>query len=318
MKVKHKKWVFIGVIGAMILFIGGYYLFLLREDQGSKGTQETKVPELKQEIPQYTERKEAVDYRKEERQRTAPSVYEEDYFDSLGRYDTTLLNKRKQRIVDSIYALGRIEYSSVVYQDSLENQRPLVPLSKDWILTEKVSQVKRRQRKKDVKAEHKTKVIDLQKEALNQQLFFASEPVSNIKVDSSSLEVVVEGTQVIRTHDRLKLRTLTEGFINGQLISRNTVLYGVVSFKPNRVLLSISNIDHKPIKLLAYDYDDGLEGVYIQNSFRAEASREVLGDMVEDISVPGIPQVKGIKKVFQRSNRNVKVTVLDGYRLLLK
>ena len=68
----------------------------------------------------------------------------------------------------------------------------------------------------------------------------------------------------------------------------------------------------------AYDLQDGSEGIYIENSFKADASREVLDDVVQDINVAGLPQVGGIKQVFRRNNRNVKVTIINNDHLILK
>ena len=75
---------------------------------------------------------------------------------------------------------------------------------------------------------------------------------------------------------------------------------------------------HQAVSLKAYDLQDGSEGIYIENSFRAEAKREVVEDLVDDINITGVPQVSGIQKIFQRSNRNVKVTVVNNYKLILK
>jgi hypothetical protein len=40
--------------------------------------------------------------------------------------------------------------------------------------------------------------------------------------------------------------------------------------------------------------------------------------MVDDINIAGMPQVSGFKNIFQRNNRNVKVTILNNYQVLLK
>ena len=82
--------------------------------------------------------------------------------------------------------------------------------------------------------------------------------------------------------------------------------------------MEIENINHKPAKLKAFDLQDGSEGIYIENSFRAEARQEVVGDVVDDINIVGVPQVSGIKKIFQRNNRTIKVTITDNYQLILK
>ena len=47
-------------------------------------------------------------------------------------------------------------------------------------------------------------------------------------------------------------------------------------------------------------------------------TREVLDDVIGDINIPSVPQVGGLTQVFRRSNRRVKVTVLNNYRLILK
>jgi len=56
----------------------------------------------------------------------------------------------------------------------------------------------------------------------------------------------------------------------------------------------------------------------VENSFRADASREVIDDVIQDINVAGLPQVGGIKKVFQRNNKNITVTITNNYKLILK
>ena len=83
-------------------------------------------------------------------------------------------------------------------------------------------------------------------------------------------------------------------------------------------MIEIENIKHHPTRLKAFDLSDGSEGIYVQNNFRAEATTEVLDDIIGDINIPTVPQVGGVTKVLRRSNRNVKVTVLNNYKLILK
>ena len=101
-------------------------------------------------------------------------------------------------------------------------------------------------------------------------------------------------------------------------VSKNTLVYGFISFQPNRALIEIENIQHSPTSLKAFDLQDGSEGIYVENNFRAEATNEVMDDIIGDINIPSVPQVGGITKVLKRNNRNVKVTVLNNYQLILK
>jgi len=114
------------------------------------------------------------------------------------------------------------------------------------------------------------------------------------------------------------LRTLENVVIDGVSLPKNTPVYGIVSFAPNRVLIDILSIGNVPLSFKAYDFEDNREGIYIENTFRAEATREVVDDAVGDISIPGVPQVNGFKRIFQRSNRNVKVLAHHNYKLILK
>jgi len=96
------------------------------------------------------------------------------------------------------------------------------------------------------------------------------------------------------------------------------LIFGFVTFKANRVFVNITNINHKLVDLKAFDLLDGNEGIYVRNSFTSDASVEVIGDVVEDINIPGVPQVGGIKQVFRRNNRNVRVTIYNQYQLIIK
>ena len=116
----------------------------------------------------------------------------------------------------------------------------------------------------------------------------------------------------------MQLRLDKKTLINNVLIPKNTPIYGFVSFKHNRTLISIETVNHQSVKLKAFDLQDGSEGIYVENSFRAEAKQEVIGDVVDDINIAGVPQLGGIKKIFQRNNRTVKVTIADNYKLILK
>ena len=129
---------------------------------------------------------------------------------------------------------------------------------------------------------------------------------------------MVDGTQVVKANSRLRMRLAQPASIGDKFIPKNTPVFGFVSFQPNRVLIEIKNINKHQTSLKAFDLEDGSEGIYIENNFRAEVATEVLDDVIGDINIPSVPQVSGISKVFRRNNRNVKVTILNNYRLILK
>jgi hypothetical protein len=301
MKTDKKKLVFFSVIGVVVLFIVGYSVLVLGGDSDSSDElKQTLVPELEEGQEMYTSKKMAVDAIKDERERMAPSIYDERFLDGSGLYDEDLLDKKKQRMVDSIYRLGRIDYS----KDSL---------------TSTIRKPKRKKpKKKVVEIDTNEGNASLSDMGLEHQLFFAVSPQLLAEGSSESLEVEIDGEQTIKVNDRLQMRVTQNTTVQGIEIKKNTLLYGIVKFQPNRVVVNVENIDGVSLKLKAYDNADGLEGIYIKNSFSGDAFNEVTRDVIQDINLPGVPQVGGIKNVFQRNNRNVKVTVNANYKLMLR
>lgn len=306
MKIKKNKIVFGTVIAVIFIFLISYSLMILGDDKSeSQNLKQTLVPELDQESKEYDSKLDAINDLREVRETNAPSIYDEKLIDSLGFYDTDLTEKEKERIVDSIYESGRIKYSERIHQEFSPEQKLDTP-------TPRVASEETEQEQK----------IEAKEMGLEHQLFFASSPSSDSKLIAADIpsvvHAVVDGNQVVKANSRLRMRLTSTAKINDQWIPKNTVVYGFISFQPNRTLVEVENIDHHPVNLKAFDLQDGSEGIYVENSFRAEATSEVLDDIIQEINIPSVPQISGITKVLRRNNRNVKVTVLNDYKLILK
>lgn len=305
MKIEKNKIVFASVLAVVVLFIVAYsYMIMSDDDSERENLKQTTVPEIGNEQEEYSSKLDAINALKEVKETNAPSIYDESLIDSAGFYDPDLIDKEKQRIVDSIYNSGRIQYSKKPYRSD-------------------ASMIERKDKAQIDSILPKTKMVISTKEiGLEHQLFFNSnpskDPKRNISETNIRIYAEVAGTQVVKKSSRLRMRLTQDAEINGKLFPKNTPLFGFISFQPNRALIEIENINHQPVKLKAYDLLDGSEGIYIENSLRAEASREVVDDIIQDINISGVPQISGIKKVFQRNNRNIKVTVSNSYKLILK
>ncbi|GAA3573265.1 hypothetical protein GCM10022395_23210 [Snuella lapsa] len=302
------------IITCVLLFIGAYASLMMGEEEAPliDGNQ-IPVPELDEDSHKtYKSKLEALDALKEVRETNAPSIYDERLLDSTGVYDKDLLKKEKLRIVDSLY-------NDIRFINAIDDGYGFHGPKQDRGLTGDVI-------KEETVTEPEVIVpdpgIQVQELALEHQLFFASNPKGkpdtiDRKTDNT-IYVRVDGTQTVKKDFRLRMRLMKPTCINGTLFPKNTFIYGFLSFKPNRAIITINNINHRPVKLKAFDLQDGSEGIYVENTFRAEATREVIGDVVDDINIAGMPQVTGVKKLFQRNNRHVKVTILDNYQLILK
>ena len=304
MKIEKNKVVFGIVLGVIILFIGTYSMRMLKkEEDPTIETNRIPVPKLEDEQREYNSKLDAIDDLKEVRESNAPSIYDERLLDSTGVYNPDLLDQQKQRTVDSIFNQGKINYT----QHSYRGHNPVKVLEQRKVVIDSARQPLTIT--KDLHEAHED--------------FFASRPKQVLSkgvndTTDALMYVSVNGEQTVKAKERIELRLDTNALVNNKVLHKNALVHGFVSFQSNRVFIHITNINHEPVDLKAYDFLDGNEGIYIRNSFRAEARLEVIDDIVQDINVPGMPQVGGIKKVFQRSNRNVKVTIHNQYKLILK
>ncbi|MEQ9582810.1 MAG: conjugal transfer protein TraM, partial [Arenibacter sp.] len=92
MKIEKNKIVFGSVILVIVLFIGGYTMMVIGNDENSEESlEQTEVPQLEEQQNEYKSKLEAVDNIPEERVKNAPSVYDERFLDSTGLYDPDFL-----------------------------------------------------------------------------------------------------------------------------------------------------------------------------------------------------------------------------------
>ena len=218
-------------------------------------------------------------------------------------YDPLFQEKERQRIVDSIYSEGRINYESGDYRNAPNNNPFCRKKQRCKDETEKILLILARRIKRFL--------------TMNPN-HFSLYPKNQTRTTDDFIAVEVNGEQTVKNDSRLELRLAVDALVDGDSIPRNSLVYGFVSFKANRVFFNITNINHNAVDLKAFDLLDGNEGIYVKNSFTGEARGEVLDDIVQDINIPGVPQVGGIKQVFRRNNRNVKVTIYNQYQLILK
>ncbi|MFC4689958.1 conjugative transposon protein TraM [Dokdonia genika] len=305
MKIEKNKIVFASVLAVIFIFLISYSMLLMGDDDtDAENLDQYLVPAISDDQKEYTSKLDAINDLKKVRENNAPSIYDEKLIDSLGFYDPDLPEKEKERIVDSIYNAGRITYSDKSYHNLKSSIKPTINPMID---------------SSEFKRELKIEAKEL---GLEHQLFFAAAPMpndlKNLGHTDSNIYVTVDGNQVVKPNSRLRMRLTKEATINNKAIAKNTSIYGFISFQPNRALITIENINHTPTSLKAYDLQDGSEGIYVENNFRAEVTNEVVDDVLQDINIPSVPQVGGITNLLKQKNRNVKIIVLNNYKLILK
>lgn len=206
----------------------------------------------------------------------------------------------KHRIIDSVYQSKR-------FVDVPQLQIEETPVSKD---SEPV--------KEKEKTEELKKPISTQELALNHQLFFASKPILSKDVGDMKLLAYVDGDQTLREGHRLAMRLEADVEINGRTFARGTRVYGFVKIRPNRVTVEIDRVDNFHMKLQVHDLQDGQAGIYVENHLKGEIVQTSMDETLGGVNFPGLPQLGGIKRIFQRDRRAIKVEVSNKYQIMLK
>lgn len=103
MRIEKNKIVFGSVLAIVVIFIISYSILIMSGNEvENQNLKQTTLPELESEQKQYDSKLDAINDLEEARETNAPSIYDEELLDSLGYYDADLMNKEKERIVDSI------------------------------------------------------------------------------------------------------------------------------------------------------------------------------------------------------------------------
>ncbi|XCF04824.1 conjugative transposon protein TraM [Tamlana crocina] len=319
MKIQKSKIVMVLIIASVVLFIVFYSIITFgKDDDTAIENNQVPVPKLGEGQKQYDSKMEAIEALKEERETNAPSIYDERLLDSLGYYNTKQDSIRKRRIIDSVYFLGQRRYENLTALKKMQGNYNGQYSEPD----PQALHLSKAPKKDTASIDDKELKVIAKELGLEHQLFFASNPKENLerllRNTDKELMVRVDGTQTVMQNFRLRMRLSRPAKINGVTVDKNTLVYGFVGFKPNRTILNIENVKGCAVQFEAYDLDDGSKGIYIENSFREDVRKQVVGDVVDDLSVPGVPQVSGVKQLFRRSNRQVRVTILDNYQLVLK
>lgn len=302
MKIKKNKVVFMSVLATLLIFIIAYSVWVF----GNTEKDQKKVPHIDlptidlKDFKEYNTRIEAIEELQEGRERTIPSVYNENLLDSLGYYDPGRAEKEKGRILDSIFKAP--SYAPNIPKHRFESSLP--------IRRKNTSERKSSEISNEVIPDFRTP----------HEAFFKSSPESNAPSSFSTAPIpaFVDGKQVVQNHSRLRLRLQEDFKIDGKLIPRNTLIYGIVTLQPNRLLLKIENIGSETINLSVLDAEDYRKGMYVENNLRSEVQNEIGQTTLGAVNVPGVPTVSRVSNLFRRNIHREKVTLLNNYKVILQ
>ncbi|MFC4218952.1 conjugative transposon protein TraM [Flagellimonas marina] len=311
MKTQKSKIVFVLVMVCIVLFIAVYALITFGKDKEIElKPDRIPMPDLDGKTVEYESKMEALDAIKEEREVTAPQLYPDHMVDDKGYFNPDYMEYEKHRIIDSVYQSKRFV-----------EKAPHLKIRETTASTRMLDSMEA----KDV-GEPETQ-LSTQELMLKHQLFFASKPlISKVNGledndaigDNIGLLAYVDGKQTLREGHRLVMRLEGSVQIDGRNILRGTRVYGFVKLRPNRMMVEVDRIEDQKLKLQVHDLQDGQAGIYMENHLKGEMIQASVDETLSEVNLPGFPQFRGIKRIFQRDRRAVRVEVADKYQIILK
>jgi conjugative transposon TraM protein len=162
--------------------------------------------------------------------------------------------------------------------------------------------------------------------------FYSLDDIVYENTDSeNSIKAVVHQSQTLVDGSVVKLRLLTDVFINGSLVPKDHFVFGAASLYGERLIIKVQSIRNKnslyPVNLSVCDMD-GMEGIYIPGGITRDVAKQSAERAVQGIGFTSLdPSLKvqaasaGIeaaKSLVSKKAKVVKVTVKAGYQILLR
>jgi len=147
----------------------------------------------------------------------------------------------------------------------------------------------------------------------------------------NAIEAVVYETQTLVNGATIKLRLLTDIYINGILIPKDAFVFGKASLAGERLTVSINSIRYQhallPVALSAYDMD-GMDGIYIPGAITRDVAKQSTDNALQSVALNSLDPsigaqaasagIETAKTLISKKVKLVRVTVKAGYHVLLK
>lgn len=168
--------------------------------------------------------------------------------------------------------------------------------------------------------------------ARSQNAFYGlDDEVIGGKSEENAIEAVIHDTQEVVAGAAVKMRLLNDIFINGKLIPKDQLIYGVCAISGERLSIEIGSIRTGnyllPVSLTVHDLD-GMEGIYIPGAISRDAAKQTSDEAIQNMQLmtmdPSIGAqaasagIEATKGLLSKKAKLIKVTVKAGYKILLK
>lgn len=147
----------------------------------------------------------------------------------------------------------------------------------------------------------------------------------------NAIPAVVDQDQQLTTGSTIKLRLISDIYIGGILVPKNSFLFGTTSLSNERLMVEIITIRHEntllPVKLSVYDLD-GIAGIYVPGAISRDVGKQSLSQDINGLNLGTLDPslgaqaasagIQAAKTLIGKKSRLIKVTVKAGYQVLLR
>lgn len=161
--------------------------------------------------------------------------------------------------------------------------------------------------------------------------FYGMEENEMVTDEHNGIAAVVHETQTLVSGSTVKLRLLSDVFINGTLIPKDQFVFGTASLRGERLEIQIESIRFAnslfPVKLTVHDMD-GLTGIHIPGAITRDVAKQSGDQALQGVSLGTLSPSLGAqaasagielgRNLLSKKIKLIKVEVKAGYRVLLK
>lgn len=146
-----------------------------------------------------------------------------------------------------------------------------------------------------------------------------ADDIGNSETTDKAIFGCIHTNQTIQDGNRVKIRLTRTATIDGNTYPINTIIYGMASIKPNRLMINISTVNQNPTKLEIYDAEDSNPGIYVLTpNLNSELKKELKKETLEDKDLEKIPFSKTLVSFFKKKVKEERIELLNNYKLIIK
>jgi len=149
--------------------------------------------------------------------------------------------------------------------------------------------------------------------------------------EPNTVEAVTQEEQTLVNGAAIRLRLTGDIYVKGILVPRGQLISGRVTLNGERLLVDINSIRYGsnilPVSMSAYDMD-GLAGLWIPGAITRDAAKQSADQAVQSIGLTSLDPsfaaqaatagIEAAKTIIGKKVRLIKVTVKEGYKVLLR